>query len=127
MTLKPITIIAAFLAMVSCAGPKTPADALLDRLETQINEGKIMFGHQDDYMYGHSWRLAADATEYVQSDTYASCGQYPAVYGMDLGGIEMGWPANLDKNPFEQMRASAVVRARMLAPFPLFRKATASM
>lgn len=108
MTLKPITIITAFMAMVSCAGPKTPADALLGHLETQINDGKIMFGHQDDYMYGHSWRLAADATEYVQSDTYASCGQYPAVYGMDLGGIEMGWERNLDSNPFDHMRASAV-------------------
>ena len=95
MTLKPITIIAAFLAITSCGGPQesdqTPAGALLGRLDTQINDGKIMFGHQDDYMYGHSWRLAPDATEYVQSDTYASCGQYPSVYGMDLGGIEMGW------------------------------------
>jgi mannan endo-1,4-beta-mannosidase len=73
-----------------------------------VDEGTIMFGHQDDYMYGHSWRLADDATEYVQSDTYASCGQYPAVYGMDLGGIEMDWPSNLDKNRFDHMRASAV-------------------
>ena len=112
MTLKPITIIAAFLAITSCGGAQesdqTPAGALLDRLETQINEGKIMFGHQDDYMYGHSWRLAPDATEYTLSDTYASCGQYPAVYGMDLGGVEMGWEKNLDSNPFDQMRASAV-------------------
>ena len=112
MTLKPITILAAFLAITSCGGPQesdqTPAGALLGRLETQVDEGKIMFGHQDDYMYGHSWRLAPDATEYIQSDTYATCGQYPAVYGMDLGGIEMGWEKNLDSNPFGQMRASAV-------------------
>lgn len=112
MTLKPITILAAFLAITSCGGPQesdlTPAGALLDRLETQVDEGRIMFGHQDDYMYGHSWRLAPDATEYVQSDTYATCGQYPSVYGMDLGGIEMDWSKNLDSNPFEQMRASAV-------------------
>ena len=112
MTLKPITILAAFLAITSCGGPQesdlTPAGALLDRLETQINDGKIMFGHQDDYMYGHSWRLAPDATEYILSDTYATCGQYPAVYGMDLGGVEMDWEKNLDNNPFGQMRASAV-------------------
>lgn len=112
MTLKPITILAAFLAITSCGGPQesdlTPAGALLGRLETLVDEGKIMFGHQDDYMYGHSWRLAPEATEYIQSDTYATCGQYPAVYGMDLGGIEMDWPKNLDSNPFEQMRASAV-------------------
>ena len=112
MTLKPITILAAFLAITSCGGPQesdqTPAGALLDRLEMQVDESKIMFGHQDDYMYGHSWRLAPDAAEYIQSDTYATCGHYPAVYGMDLGGIEMDWPKNLDSNPFEQMRASAV-------------------
>ena len=112
MTLKPITIIAAFLAITSCGGPQesdqTPAGALLGRLETQINDGKIMFGHQDDYMYGHSWRLADDATEYMQSDVFSTCGQYPAVYGMDLGGIEMGWEKNLDSNPFDHMRASAV-------------------
>lgn len=112
MTLKPITILAAFLAITSCGGPQesdlTPAGALLGRLDTLVDEGKIMFGHQDDYMYGHSWRLAPDATEYIQSDTYATCGQYPAVYGMDLGGIEMDWPKNLDSNPFEQMLASAV-------------------
>ena len=51
MTLKPITIIAAFLAITSCGGPQesdqTPAGALLGRLEAQINEGKIMFGHQE--------------------------------------------------------------------------------
>lgn len=101
------------LAITSCGGPQesalTPAGALRARLEAQVEDGTIMFGHQDDYMYGHSWRLAPDATEYIQSDTYASCGQYPAVYGMDLGGIEMGWQKNLDGNPFEQMRASAVL------------------
>lgn len=108
MKLKHITTLAVLLAIISCGGPApTPADALLDRLETLVDEGKIMFGHQDDYMYGHSWRLASDATEYIQSDTYAASGRYPAVYGMDLGGIEMAWPANLDGNPFAHMRASA--------------------
>ena len=27
---------------------------------------------------------------------------------MDLGGIEVDWPANLDKNLFDHMRAAAV-------------------
>ena len=109
MKLTPITTFAVLLAITSCGTPApTPADVLLDRLETLVDEGKIMFGHQDDYMYGHSWRLADNAVEYVQSDTYASCGRYPAVYGMDLGGVEMDWHANLDGNPFSHMRASAV-------------------
>ena len=67
-----------------------------------------MFGHQDDLMYGHSWKIDDDADMFVQSDVKASCGKYPAVYGMDLGGIEMGWPANLDKNYFDNMRKSAI-------------------
>ena len=112
MNLKPITIIAAVAALISCGNSKeaaqTPAEALLDRLEGLVEDGKIMYGHQDDLMYGHSWKLADDAAEYVQSDVFATCGKYPAVYGMDLGGIEIDSPANLDKNNFDHMRASAV-------------------
>ena len=111
-TLKTLTLAFISVAIISCGGPKeaanTPADDLMDRLTSLVEDGKIMFGHQDDYMYGHSWELADDAAEYVQSDVYAVSGKYPAVYGMDLGGIEMDWPANLDKNLFDHMRASAV-------------------
>lgn len=110
--LKPITIMAAAFAITSCGGSQepaqTPADALLERLSGLVEEGKIMYGHQDDLMYGHSWKLADDATEYVQSDVFATCGQYPAVYGLDLGGIELGNKANLDNNAFDHMRASIV-------------------
>ena len=91
-----------------CCQEQTPAENLIDRLTDLVEQGKIMYGHQDDLMYGHSWKLADDATEYVQSDVYATCGRYPAVYGLDLGGIEMDWPANLDKNRFDHMRASIV-------------------
>jgi len=112
-TLKPILMIAAAIATISCGGSQesdsqTPASALIERLDSLVEQGKIMFGHQDDLMYGHSWKLSDDATEYVQSDVYATCGKYPAVYGMDLGGIELDWPANLDNNGFDHMRASAV-------------------
>ena len=103
---------AALISVISCADPqesaKTPAEGLIDHLEALVDEGKIMFGHQDDYMYGHSWKLADDASEYVLSDTYATCGKYPAVYGMDLGGIELDSPTNLDNNLFDHMRAAAV-------------------
>ena len=102
---------AAALALISCAASNdsapTPADALMERLSSQIEEGKIMFGHQDDLMYGHSWKIEDAATDFSQSDVKSVCGRYPAVYGMDLGGIEMGWPANLDNNVFDNMRASA--------------------
>lgn len=113
MTLRPILAIAAAIALTSCAGPKesgsrTPADALILRLDDLVGQGKIMYGHQDDLMYGHSWKLSEDDSVYVRSDVQATCGMYPAVYGMDLGGIELGWSHNLDKNDFDNMRASAV-------------------
>ena len=109
--LKFVSMIAAASAIVSCGGSETsqtPADALLERLSAQIEDGKIMFGHQDDLMYGHSWKIEDDADIFVQSDVKASCGKYPAVYGMDLGGIELQSPANLDNNYFDNMRKSAV-------------------
>ena len=110
--LKPVLMMATSVALISCVNTPesvpTPAETLLTRLSGLIEEGKIMFGHQDDLMYGHSWKIAEDAAEYVQSDVYAVCGQYPAIYGMDLGGIEMAWPANLDNNDFDNMRASAI-------------------
>ena len=112
MKLRSGILSVALFTLISCAAPqesvKTPAEGLIDHLESLIDEGKIMFGHQDDYMYGHSWKLADDAVEYTQSDVYATCGKYPAVYGMDLGGIELGSPTNLDNNSFDHMRAAAV-------------------
>ena len=111
MIQKHLSIIFATLAIVSCVSDKsvqTPGDALLERLSAQIEDGKIMFGHQDDLMYGHSWKIEDDADIFVQSDVKASCGKYPVVYGMDLGGIELQSPANLDNNYFDNMRKSAI-------------------
>ena len=86
---------------------KTSAEVLVEKLSALTEEGKIMYGHQDDYLYGHSWKLDDDASEFLQSDVYASCSKYPAVFGMDLGGIEMDWTHNLDRNDFDNMRAAA--------------------
>ena len=109
---RSIALAAAAAVLISCA-PKaetstTPAEALINRLKADVEAGKIMYGHQDDLMYGHSWKLEDAASEFVKSDIHGVCGKYPAVYGMDLGGIEVGWEANLDKNDFDNMRASAV-------------------
>ena len=105
---KLFIMAAAVLALVSCATRQTPAEALLDRLEALVEDGKIMYGHQDDLLYGNSWKLAQDATQFNRSDVYSVCGQYPAVFGTDLGGIELGNEASLDKNKFDHIRAAAV-------------------
>lgn len=109
-----LTVIAVILSVLtSCAdttgyADTTPADKLVMRLEMQVEADRIMYGHQDDLMYGHSWKLEDDAPKIVKSDVYDVCGSYPAVFGMDLGGIELGWTHNLDRNDFDNMRAAAV-------------------
>ena len=105
-----MAMIATVIAASACTENKvlTPAESLLERLENQIEEGKIMFGHQDSYLYGHSWKVDTNATEFNRSDIHDVTGKYPALYGMDLGGIELDSPLNIDKNDFNHMRATAV-------------------
>lgn len=108
--LKLMTMIATAIAVTSCAeeSGRTPAEVLLERLESQIEQGKVMFGHQDSYLYGHTWKVAEDAVDFNRSDVRDVCGMYPALYGLDLGGIELDSPLNIDRNSFNHMRVSAV-------------------
>ena len=62
-------------------------------------KNRVMFGHQDDPFYGVGW-----AYEPGRSDVLESCGDWPAVMGFDLGGIEMGDAKNLDSVPFDCIR-----------------------
>jgi len=62
-----------------------------------------MFGHQDDPFYGIGW-----AYEDGRSDVLESCGDWPAVMGFDLGGIEMGDSKNLDSVPFHRIRQEII-------------------
>ena len=103
-------MIATAVAATACgkAQEKTPAEALLERLGNHIEQGEIMFGHQDTYLYGHYWKVEENEVAYDRSDVQEVTGQFPALYGMDLGGIELDSPLNIDKNDFNQMRASAV-------------------
>lgn len=81
---------------------KTPRQKLIERLQRLQKRG-IMYGHQDDTFYGLTWEWDED-----RSDTYALCGDYPAVMGFDLGGIEMGDEKNLDSVPFTRMRREII-------------------
>jgi hypothetical protein len=62
----------------------------------------IMFGHQDDLSYGIGW-IYPDGV----SDVRRVTGDWPAVYGMDLGDIEHRAPVNLDSVPFDHMKIFA--------------------
>lgn len=84
------------------------SEGLISLLGTAGSGGKTLYGHQDDLFYGHEWKLdAIPESGFTRSDVKETCGQYPAVLGMDLGGIEMADEANLDGIPFDMMRAAA--------------------
>ena len=81
---------------------KTPAQKLVERLNVLQKRG-VMFGHQDALFYGTTWKW-----EYGRSDVNDVCGDYPAVLGCELGGLELGNDKNLDGVPFDQMRQQII-------------------
>lgn len=60
-------------------------------------------GHQDATSYGIGWKYA-DNPNIIRSDIKEIVGDFPAVYGYDLGHIELAHKANLDSVPFDTMR-----------------------
>ena len=72
--------------------------ALYKNLKRLLSKG-IMFGHQDDLAYGVGWKY-----EPGRSDVNDVTGDYPAVYGFELGRLELDHPVNLDSVPFDKMR-----------------------
>lgn len=83
-----------------------PASRLLHRLE-KIQRKGIMLGHQDDTFYGHNWHGMGG-----RSDILETAGDYPAVMGFDLGGIEKGNTMNLDHVPFSDIRREIIAQYR---------------
>ena len=98
------------MAMIACTqvneAPKTGAEQLLSRLQTLQQKG-YMYGHQDDPFYGLQWN--GDTMPGVdRSDIFSIVGDYPAVMGFDLGGIEMGDAKNLDSVAFDRIRTEII-------------------
>ena len=91
------------MAVVACSTPKkaepekTLAQQLEERLDSLRQKG-YMAGHQDDPFYGIGW-----AYEDGKSDVKLTVGDYPAVMGFELGGIEMADEKNLDSVPFTRI------------------------
>ncbi len=100
--LLPLTIIA--LCSFSEKLP-VPADKkatketvkLFQSLYELQNKG-VMYGHQDDLMYGSTWWYEKD-----RSDTRDFTGDYPAVAGFELGHLELGNERSLDSVSFAQI------------------------
>lgn len=99
---KWFIITLAVLTWVQCSEKKmqvekTQAMQLLERLDTLRQKGYMM-GHEDAPFYGIAWEW-----EVGKCDVLETVGDYPAVMGFDLGGIEMGDAKNLDSVPFTRI------------------------
>jgi hypothetical protein len=83
-----------------CSDPQATAEtkALYKNLYRLIGKN-ILFGHQDDPCYGVGWKYIDG-----RSDIRDITGEYPALFGFDLGRIELGQAYNLDSVPFEKTR-----------------------
>ena len=95
------------MAQTKESGNKVLANSITKQL--QIIKGKgILFGHQDDLAYGIDW-------EYVdgESDVKRVSGDYPSLFGWELGGIGMGKSKNLDGVPFKEMQRLAAKASQM--------------
>ncbi|HSZ87724.1 MAG TPA: glycosyl hydrolase [Puia sp.] len=71
---------------------------LYNNLKKLLNKG-FMLGHQDDLAYGLGWKY-----ENGRSDIKDVTGDYPAVYGWELGRLELDHDVNLDSVPFEKIK-----------------------
>lgn len=96
-------------ANTSCSKGKkqccnTPAEQLKVRLQKLLNKG-IMLGHQDDPVYGTTWKW-----DEGKSDVLLTTGDYPAVMGFDLGKLELDSKENLDGVSFDRMRKEIIAQ-----------------
>ena len=116
---KAILILAAAALAAGCVSSGNPQDGpramVLGKLRKAVDNGQYMFVMQDALCYGQGWHieeaeLASDPVD--KCDVKAVCGDFPAIVGFDLGGIELGDKCNLDGVDFDFMRRAAVEHAK---------------
>jgi hypothetical protein len=94
------------LIKIQMVGQELPIDknasretkALYRNLKKLLFNG-CMIGQQDATAYGVGWKF-----ENNRSDIKNVTGDHSAVYGFDLGHLELGRPVNLDSVPFEKTK-----------------------
>ena len=100
------TAVPAMQPLYAAGSHTSGREALLQRLRSLRTSG-IMFGHQDDPFYGLGWKW-----DRGRSDVLAVAGDYPAVMGFELGGIEVGDAKSLDSVPFVRIREELLAHVR---------------
>ncbi|MFD2940564.1 glycoside hydrolase family 26 protein [Flavobacterium notoginsengisoli] len=108
-----IILLATVLVGTSCESQKKSSNTILslsDKKATSetktlyknlniLSQKGFLFGHQDDLAYGVKWKY-----ENGRSDINEVVGDYPAVYGWDIAGLENDNPNNIDGVPFAKMK-----------------------
>ncbi len=94
------------LVATGLCAQELPADRLATPLTVRLynNLKKLMkkgymVGHQDALAYGVHWKY-----EPGRSDVKEVTGDYPGIYGWELGNLELGRSKNLDDVPFDKMQ-----------------------
>jgi len=98
------------LALLVASSPAVFAQRLTDTKATKetkklysnlskVGKKGYLIGHQDALAYGVKWKYIDG-----RSDIKEVAGDFPGVYGWELGGIEKGSALNLDSVPFDKMR-----------------------
>lgn len=77
----------------------TPETVKLYQNLMKLKDKGLMFGHQDALAYGEGW-----VYEEGRSDVKDVCGDYPAVYGWEIGHLEMGDAYSLDSVHFDKIQ-----------------------
>jgi mannan endo-1,4-beta-mannosidase len=109
--MRQILLLVGLICSVSCTAVPIDRELSGSRVtpETQAlykNLGALqgkafLFGHQDSLAYGYDWEKLPD-----MSDVKSSSASFPALYGWDLGRIELGEAANVDGVSFDWIRDS---------------------
>ena len=66
----------------------------------RVSAKGTMFGHQDDLAYGIGWKYQLN-----RSDVKEVAGEYPALFGWEIGHLELDKSMSLDSVPFDKMRS----------------------
>ena len=108
---KTTIILAAAAILTACAGaPEQQGDAL-SVLKNAAESGQILYAMQDALCYGQNWHPEGTETDFTRCDVRDVTGDYPAIIGFDLGGIELENDCNLDGVSFDYMREAALKHA----------------
>ena len=101
LTLLPLSVSAQLVDPNATEATRT----LYENLK-KVSKGNLLFGHEDALAYG----LNADGTRWIneiddRSDVKSVTGSHPAVYGWDIGRLELpDSSANIDDVNFEHMK-----------------------